>query len=46
MIKVFGVTKYFDNYTALDEISLHVRKGTIYGLVGPNGAHQKVQRFN
>ena len=38
MIKVFEVTKYFDNYKALDDISLHVRKGTIYGLVGPNGA--------
>ena len=37
MIKVFEVTKYFDNYKALDDISLHVRKGTIYGLVGPNG---------
>lgn len=38
MIKVSAVTKYFDNYKVLDEISLHVRKGTIYGLIGPNGA--------
>lgn len=38
MIKVSNVTKYFDDYKVLDEISLHVRKGTIYGLIGPNGA--------
>jgi len=38
MIKVSDVTKYFDDYKVLDEISLHVRKGTIYGLIGPNGA--------
>ena len=38
MIKVLSVTKYFDDYRVLDEISLNVRKGTIYGLIGPNGA--------
>ena len=38
MIKVSAVTKYFDDYKVLNEISLHVRKGTIYGLIGPNGA--------
>lgn len=38
MIKVNAVTKYFDDYKVLDEISLNVRKGTIYGLIGPNGA--------
>ena len=38
MIKVSNVTKYFDDFKVLDELSLHVRKGTIYGLVGPNGA--------
>ncbi len=38
MIKVSEVTKYFDDYKVLDEISINVKKGTIYGLVGPNGA--------
>ena len=38
MIRVSNITKYFDDYKVLDEISLHVRKGTIYGLIGPNGA--------
>ncbi len=38
MIKVSNVTKHFDDYKVLDNISLEVKKGTIYGLVGPNGA--------
>lgn len=38
MIKVKGVTKYFDDFKVLDEICMKVRKGTIYGLIGPNGA--------
>lgn len=38
MIKVKGVTKYFDDFKVLDDISMCVRRGTIYGLVGPNGA--------
>ena len=38
MIKVTDVTKYFDEFKVLDNISMHVRRGTIYGLIGPNGA--------
>lgn len=38
MINVTSVTKYFDDFKVLDDISMHVRQGTIYGLVGPNGA--------
>lgn len=38
MIQVKGVTKHYEKFKALDDISLHVRKGTIYGLVGANGA--------
>lgn len=38
MIKVKNVTKYFDDFKVLDDISLNVKKGTIYGLIGPNGA--------
>ena len=38
MIEVKNVTKYFDDFKVLDNLSLHVRKGTIYGLIGPNGA--------
>lgn len=38
MIKVNNVSKKFDNFLALDNLSINVEKGSIYGLVGPNGA--------
>lgn len=38
MITVKNVTKTFDSFTALDTLSLNVEKGSIYGLVGPNGS--------
>ncbi|MCI5493112.1 MAG: ABC transporter ATP-binding protein [Lachnospiraceae bacterium] len=38
MIQVNHVVKKFDNFCALNDTTLHVKKGAIYGLVGPNGA--------
>ena len=38
MIKIENLTKYFDDYKALDHFSLTVPKGSIYGLMGLNGA--------
>ncbi len=38
MLEVKHVTKRYRNHTALDDVSLRVRKGTVYGLLGPNGA--------
>ena len=38
MIKVENVTKTFDSFKVLDDLCLHVNKGSIYGLVGTNGA--------
>lgn len=38
MIKTENVTKYFDNFLALNEMSCKIPKGCIYGLVGSNGA--------
>ena len=38
MIKTEGLTKCYKKFTAVDRVSLHVRKGTIYGFLGPNGA--------
>lgn len=38
MIRIENVNKYFGKIHALDDLSLHVKKGAIYGLVGPNGA--------
>lgn len=38
MIKAEHVTKRFENFTALDNLSCVIPKGCIYGLVGSNGA--------
>ncbi len=32
------ITKKFDNFTAVDDLSLKVKKGEIFGFLGPNGA--------
>ena len=38
MLEMKNVTKSFGSFTALEDISLTVPKGAVYGLVGPNGA--------
>lgn len=37
-IETRQLTKTYGTFTALDHVSIHVRKGCIYGLVGDNGA--------
>lgn len=38
MINIEKLDKSFDGYPALQSLDLHVKKGSIYGLVGTNGA--------
>ncbi len=38
MIHVEGLTKYFGDLCAVDQIDLDIPKGEIMGLLGPNGA--------
>lgn len=38
MLKVENVTKYYDDFKAVDNISFNVNKGEIFGLLGVNGA--------
>ena len=38
MLEMRNVTKYFGDFKALDDLTLTVPKGAVYGLVGPNGA--------
>ena len=38
MIEVKGVTKSFDDFTALDNVTCNIAEGCIYGMVGSNGA--------
>ena len=38
MIELRNITKTFGTFKALDDLSMTVPKGAVYGLVGPNGA--------
>ena len=38
MIHVENLTKYYDDFCAVDQINLDIEKGEIIGLLGPNGA--------
>ena len=38
MIHVQGLTKYYKDFCAVDEIDFDVQKGEILGILGPNGA--------
>lgn len=37
-IEVEGLTKKFNDFTAVDNISFEIEEGEIFGLLGPNGA--------
>src|SRR3954447_20526525 len=38
MIECEGLTKRFGNFTAVDQVSFSVGKGSIFGFLGPNGS--------
>ncbi|WP_338754469.1 ABC transporter ATP-binding protein [Bacillus sp. FJAT-52991] len=38
IISTKNLTKRYKGFTAVNNMSLHIRKGTIYGFLGPNGA--------
>ena len=38
MLKVEHVSKYYDNFLAVDDLSFEVKAGEIFGLLGINGA--------
>ncbi|MGZ3427158.1 MAG: ATP-binding cassette domain-containing protein, partial [Polyangia bacterium] len=37
-IAIRGVTKYFGDYAAVDDLTLSVPRGSVYGFIGPNGS--------
>ena len=38
LLRLDGVTRHFGGVSAVDEISLEIPEGEIFGLIGPNGA--------
>ena len=38
MIRLENLTKLYGSFVAVDDISLHVPRGVLYGCLGPNGA--------
>jgi ABC-2 type transport system ATP-binding protein len=38
VIRTFGLTKVFGSNTAVDTLNLEIRRGELFGLVGPDGA--------
>ena len=37
-IQIFSLTKKFGNVTAVDNLNIQIKRNTIFGLVGPDGA--------
>ncbi len=38
ILETWGLTKEFRGFTAVQEVDLKIRRGTIHALIGPNGA--------
>ena len=38
LIEIKNLTKKFEDFTAVDNLSLEINEGEIFGLLGPNGA--------
>ena len=38
ILEAKNITKYFGEFKALNNVSISIRKGSVFGLLGPNGA--------
>jgi len=48
IIETQNLTKNYGDFTAVSHLNLHIRKGSVYGFLGPNGIHndENVSRFD
>ena len=42
ILRTNTVSKKYTNYYAVDKVSISIKKGEIYGLIGENGAGKSV----
>ena len=38
LLQTRGLTKQYGRHKAVENVDIHVKKGTIYGFIGRNGA--------
>ena len=38
MIQLNNISKKYADFTAIQDLNLHIKKGEIFGFLGPNGA--------
>lgn len=38
MLQIKNISKYYSGHKALDDVSIEIPKGVVFGLLGPNGA--------
>ena len=41
IINIQNLTKYYGKHRGIEDLSLSVRKGEIFGFIGPNGSRKK-----
>ena len=46
MLKIEHLTKTYGEKRAVDDLSLHIRPGEIYGFIGHNGLRYKLKRLS
>jgi ABC-2 type transport system ATP-binding protein len=44
MIHLHHIRKQFGHFTAVDDVTLSIEKGTVYGLLGANGARNRIKQ--